>query len=190
MPTQRFFPSRLTIVPPTAKGSYQISSASATLPRAKRGRPPLGGRPIKNGASLGVLAPSWPPGSRHGPRAGVPKERPCEETIPPAPLLSTGSGGLMGWEGTEARPISASQGVWEDARSEGFAVKVQGERGFGWILAAAALREIFHRARAVELFRSLQGRRGEQRPVPRPQCAPWPRAGRSPGLETPARLLG
>lgn len=125
----------------------------------------------------------------------MPKERPCEETIPPAPLLSTGSGGLMGWEGTEARPISASQGVWEDARSEGFAVKVQGERGFGWILAAAALREISI-GRAVELFGSLEGRRGEQRPVPGPRsfppatsyCAPRPRAGRSPGLETPARL--
>lgn len=101
----------------------------------------------------------------------MPKERPCEETIPPAPLLSTGSGGLMGWEGTEARPISASQGVWEDARSEGFAVKVQGERGFGWILAAAALREISI-GRAVELFGSLEGRRGEQRPVPGPRSFP------------------
>jgi hypothetical protein len=113
----------------------------------------------------------------------VPKERPCEETIPPAPLLSTGSGGLMGWEGTEARPISASQGVWEDARSEGFAVKVQGERGFGWILAAAALREIFHRARAVELFRSLEGRRGEQRPVPCPRSFPLRRLIARPGFE-------
>ena len=45
LPTHRFFPSRISIVPPTAR--VHISSASATLARAKCQTPPTRGRPIR-----------------------------------------------------------------------------------------------------------------------------------------------